>query len=65
MGERSGAGREREELFPARGGGAVSKRQSDWFCLPSSFILTSGLIEASLALNFWIDFGVQVLNPFM
>lgn len=36
-----------------------SERQPDWFCLPLSFILTRSF-EISLALNFWLDFGVQV-----
>lgn len=53
----------REEREPSLLGLEVlrncSERQPDWFCLPPSFILTRWF-EISLALNFRIDFGVQV-----
>lgn len=51
----------REERKPSLLGeevlGSCSKRQLNRFCLPPSFSLTRW-IEISLALNFWLDFGV-------
>lgn len=51
----------REERKPSLLGeevlGSCSKRRLNRFCLHPSFSLTRW-IEVSLALNFWLDFGV-------